>query len=60
MHIRWRGMELPSSLEVDRDSLTHLCQKAFKSLNLLRYISSKPWGQDTSVLIHLATALVRS
>ncbi|MFG0265399.1 MAG: DNA-directed RNA polymerase subunit alpha [Rhodopirellula sp. JB055] len=22
MHIRWRGMELPSSLEVDRDSLT--------------------------------------
>ena len=22
MHIRWRGMELPSSLEVDRDTLT--------------------------------------
>ena len=22
MHIRWRGMELPSSLEVDRNSLT--------------------------------------
>ncbi len=22
MHIRWRGMELPSTLEVDRDSLT--------------------------------------
>ena len=40
--------------------IDYLCQKAFKSLNLLRYISSKPWGQDTSVLIHLATALVRS
>ena len=22
MHIRWRGMELPSALEVDRESLT--------------------------------------
>ena len=22
MHIRWRGMELPSALEVDRDTLT--------------------------------------
>ena len=40
--------------------IDYLCQKAFKSLNLLRFISSKPWGQDTSVLIHLANALVRS
>ena len=22
MHIRWRGMELPNALEVDRDTLT--------------------------------------
>lgn len=27
MHIRWRGMELPSTLEVDRDSLTPLYGK---------------------------------
>ena len=40
--------------------IEHLCFKAVKSLNLLRYIASKPWGQDTSVLIHLAVALVRS
>ena len=29
MHIRWRGMELPSALEVDRDSLTGTYGKFF-------------------------------
>ena len=40
--------------------IDYLLQKALKSYNLIKIISSKSWGQDIKTLVHLAVALVRS
>ena len=40
--------------------IEYVIHKAVKNYNLLKYIRSQPWGQDSTTLKHLAISLVRS
>ena len=40
--------------------IEEISSKALKSLNLLKMVSHQPWGQDSKILVHLATSLIRS
>ena len=42
------------------DHIECIRNKARKSLNFLKVISTQSWGKDPSTLIHLATSLIRS
>ena len=58
-HVKFLGVYFSRNLSW-KMHIEHLITKARKNLNLLKIISSKPWGQDTKTLIHVANALVRS
>ena len=57
--LKFLGVYFTSKLNWKKH-IDYLLQKAIKSFYLLKIISSKIWGQDTKILIHLACSLIRS
>lgn len=57
--VKFLGLYLTPKLQW-KLHIDSILTKARKNLNLLKVISRQNWCQDTKVLIHLATSLVRS
>jgi ribonuclease HI len=57
--VKFLGVTLTSKLNW-RKHINNLLDKARKRLNLLKIICTQPWSQNSSTLIHLANALIRS
>ena len=57
--VKFLGVYITNTLNWKRH-IDHLLQKAVKNYNLLKIISTRKWGQNSKVLLQLATSLVRS
>ena len=57
--VKFLGVYLTPKLNWKKH-IEYVIHKAVKNYNLLKYIRSQPWGQDSTTLKHLAISLVRS